>query len=181
VTIVRYFEQLRQAFKKIKVASLDTIFRLPRAAEYKDEETGAHIHRMSNYAAIVARKLGLNEEATETIRYAAPMHDVGKIGIPEHILLKPGKLGPNEWEIMKQHTIIGAQILEGSDAESIKQAEVIALTHHEKWDGSGYPKGLRGSEIPLVGRIAAIADVFDALTTRRPYRTDPFPVKKFSI
>ncbi|MFC2052235.1 HD domain-containing phosphohydrolase [Chloroflexota bacterium] len=168
--VAKRTEELRQAFEKIKMSSLDTIYRLSRAAEYKDEETGAHIKRMSHYAAAVAHRLGLNEETTEAILYAAPMHDVGKIGIPEHILLKPGRLDPNEWEIMKQHTIIGAQILEGSDAESIKQAEVIALTHHEKWDGSGYPKGLRSSEIPLTGRVTAIADVFDALTSKRPYK-----------
>jgi len=163
-------QQLRQAFERIKTASLDTIYRLSRAAEYKDEETGDHIQRISHYSMTVGRRLGLNLEDTETILYASPMHDVGKIGIPEHILLKPGRLDPNEWEIMKQHTIIGAQILEGSDAESIKQAEVIALTHHEKWDGTGYPKGLKGTEIPLIGRITAVADVFDALTSRRPYK-----------
>ena len=168
--VAKRTEQLRQAFEKIKVASLDTIYRLSRAAEYKDEYTGAHIKRMSHYAAIVAHKLGLNEETAENILYAAPMHDVGKIGIPDHILLKPKRLDPDEWEIMKQHTIIGGQILEGSDAESIQLAEVIALTHHEKWDGSGYPKGLKGSGIPLAGRITAIADVFDALTSKRPYK-----------
>jgi len=179
--VAKRTEQLRQAFEKIKVASLDTIYRLSRAAEYKDEDTGAHIQRMSNYAATVAHKIGLNEEAKDAILYAAPMHDVGKIGIPDQILLKPGRLDPDEWEIMKQHSILGAQILEGSDAESIKLAEVVALTHHEKWDGSGYPKGLKGSEIPLAGRITAIADVFDALTSKRPYK-EPFPLEKaFSI
>jgi len=175
--VAKRTEQLKQSFEKIKVASLDTIYRLSRAAEYKDEDMGAHIQRMSHYAAIVAHKVGLNEETTETILYAAPMHDVGKIGIPDQILLKPGRLDPDEWEIMKQHSILGAQILEGSDAESIKLAEVIALTHHEKWDGSGYPKGLKGSEIPLAGRITAIADVFDALTFKRPYR-EPFPLQE---
>ena len=178
--VAKRTEQLRQAFEKIKVASLDTIYRLSRAAEYKDEDTGAHIQRMSNYAATVAHKVGLNEEAKDAILYAAPMHDVGKIGIPDQILLKPGRLDPDEWEIMKQHSILGAQILEGSDAESIKLAEVVALTHHEKWDGSGYPKGLKGSEIPLAGRITAIADVFDALTSKRPYK-EPFPLEKAFI
>ncbi len=175
--VARRTEELRRAIEKIKLASLDTIHRLSRAAEYKDEDTGAHIKRMSQYSAAVARKMGLNEETMETIVYAAPMHDVGKIGIPDRILLKPGKLDPSEWEIMKQHTIIGAQILEGSDAEFIKLAKVIALTHHEKWDGSGYPKGLRSSKIPLAGRITAIADVFDALTTKRPYK-EPFSLEK---
>ena len=175
--VTKRTEQLRQAFEKIKIASLDTIFRLSRAAEYKDEDTGAHIQRMSHYCTTVARKMGLDDETVESILYAAPMHDVGKIGVPDQILLKPGRLDPDEWEIMKQHTTIGAQILEGSDAEFIKLAEVIALTHHEKWDGSGYPRGLKGSEIPLAGRITAIADVFDALTSKRPYK-EPFPLEK---
>jgi len=169
--------QLRRAFEKIKAASLDSIYRLSQAAEYKDEETGAHIQRVSYYSAAVARKMGLNERTVEAIVYASPMHDVGKIGIPNHILLKPGKLDPDEWETMKQHTTIGGRILEGSDTGFLKLAEVIALTHHEKWDGSGYPKGLKGSEIPLAGRITAIADVFDALTSKRPYK-EPFELDK---
>lgn len=171
-------DRLRQALEKIKAASLDTIYRLSRAAEYKDEDTGAHIRRMSHYAAAVARKMGLNESTVETILYAAPMHDIGKIGIPDRILLKPGKLDPDEWEIMRQHTVIGGGILEGSDTGFIQLAEVLALSHHEKWDGSGYPKGLKGSEIPLAGRITAIADVFDALTSKRPYRKEPFSLEK---
>lgn len=175
--VARRTEQLRQAFEKIKIASLDTVYRLSQAAEFKDEDTGAHIQRMSHYAAAVASKMGLKDEFAETILYASPMHDVGKIGIPDHILLKPGKLSPDEWEIMKQHTIIGGKILRGSDAEFIRLAEVIALTHHEKWDGSGYPKGLKASKIPLAGRITAIADVFDALTSKRPYK-EPFSLEK---
>jgi len=175
--VAKRTEQLRRAFDKIKVASLDTIYRLTRAAEYKDEDTGAHIQRMSYYSAAVARKMGLTERTVEAILYASPMHDVGKIGIPDSILLKPGKLDPDEWEIMKQHTTIGGRILEGSDTGFLKLAEVIALTHHEKWDGSGYPKGLKGSEIPLAGRITAIADVFDALTCKRPYK-EPFELDK---
>jgi putative two-component system response regulator len=178
--VAKRTEQLRQAFEKIKVASLDTICRLSRAAEYKDEGTGVHIQRMGQYSTVVARQIGLDDGTVEAMRYAAPMHDVGKIGIPDRVLLKPGRLDPDEWEIMKQHTIFGTQILEGSDAESIKLAEVIALTHHEKWDGSGYPKGLTGLEIPLAGRITAIADVFDALTSKRPYKR-AFPVEKAFI
>lgn len=170
-------EELRQAIERVKLASLDTIYRLSRAAEYRDEDTGAHVKRMSHYAAAVAHKMRLDDSFVESILYAAPMHDVGKIGIPDHILLKPGKLDPEEWQIMKQHTIIGAQILAGSDAETIRVAEVIALSHHERWDGGGYPKGLKGSEIPLAGRIAAIADVFDALTSKRPYK-EPFSIEK---
>lgn len=147
------------------------------AAEYKDEDTGTHIQRMSHYSATVARHMKLDENTVETILYAAPMHDVGKIGIPDLILLKPDKLNPLEWEIMKQHTVIGARILKGSDAEFIRMGESIAKTHHEKWDGSGYPFGLKESGIPIAGRIVAIADVFDALTSKRPYK-EPFSVEK---
>jgi putative two-component system response regulator len=175
--VAKRTEQLRLAFEKIKKASLDSIYLLSRAAEYKDEDTGAHIQRMSNYAAAIARKLGLSERVVESILYAAPMHDVGKIGIPDHILLKPGKLGPDEWEIMKQHTVMGASILKGPNTGFIKLAEIIAVTHHEKWDGSGYPKGLKGIQINLAGRITAIADVFDALTSKRPYK-EPLSLEK---
>jgi putative two-component system response regulator len=175
--IAKRTEQLRLAFEKIKAASLDTIYRLSRAAEYKDEDTGAHIIRMSNYSAAVAREMGQNNKTVESILLAAPMHDVGKIGTPDRILLKPGKLDADEWEIMKLHAVIGGNILGGSDAGFIKLAEMIALTHHEKWDGSGYPKGLKGSKIPLAGRIVAIADVFDALTSKRPYK-QPFSLEK---
>ena len=170
--------QLRQALKKLKEVSLESIFHLCRAAEYKDENTGDHIKRMSHYASAVARKMGLNKQTVEDLLYTAPMHDAGKIGIPDHILLKPSKLNNKEWETMKQHTIVGAQILAGSGAKFIKLAETIALTHHERWDGSGYPKGLKGSKIPLIGRIAAIADVFDALTSKRPYRMKPFSLEE---
>jgi putative two-component system response regulator len=170
-------EELKQALEKIKAASLETIYRLSRAAEYKDKDTGAHIQRMSLYSAALARSMGLEEKMVETILYAAPMHDLGKIGIPDSILLKPGSLDAAEWEIMKQHSAIGGEILKGSEAEFIRMGETIALTHHEKWDGSGYPKGLRGIEIPIAGRIAAIADVFDALTSRRPYK-EPFSVER---
>jgi putative two-component system response regulator len=170
--------QLRQALKRLKEVSLESICHLCRAAEYRDENTGDHIKRMSHYTCAVARKMGLNKQTVEILLYTAPMHDAGKIGIPDHILLKPGELNEKEWEVMKQHTIIGAQILAGSDARFIKLAQTIALTHHERWDGSGYPKGLKGLKIPLVGRIAAIADVFDALTSRRPYRITPFSVEE---
>jgi len=167
--------QLRQAFQKIEVYALDSIYRLTRAAEFKDEDTGAHIQRMSHYSAAVARRLGLNERVIRSILYAAPMHDVGKIGIPDRILLKPAKLDAEEWGIMKQHTLIGGEILQGATAGYLRLGEVIARTHHEKWDGSGYPKGLKGKAIPLAGRIVAIADVFDALTSKRPYKR-PFSV-----
>jgi len=175
--VARRTEQLRLALDELKQASLDTIMRLARAAEYKDEDTGTHILRMSSYAAAVARKLGLGDNVAQWILYAAPMHDVGKIGIPERILLKPGKLDPDEWEIMKQHTLIGGRILEGAKAGYLRLAEIIALTHHEKWDGTGYPRGLKGKKTPLVGQITAIADVFDALTSKRPYK-EAFSVEK---
>lgn len=169
--------QLIKAFETIKSASLDTILRLSRAAEYKDEDIGAHILRMSNYSAAIAGRMGLDEKVVDSILYAAPMHDIGKIGTPDSILLKPGKLDPDEWEIMKQHTVNGGRILEGSDAEFIKLGEVIALTHHERWDGNGYPNGLKGTQIPLAGRIVAIGDVFDALTSKRPYKK-PFSLER---
>jgi putative two-component system response regulator len=177
VEVARKTIQLQKTLDTLQIASLDFISRLSRAAEYKDEDTGAHIERMSRYSEIIARKICSEGKTVERILCAAPMHDVGKIGIPDKILLKPGKLDPGEWEIMKQHTTIGARILSGSRAGIVRLAEVIALTHHERWDGSGYPRGLKGARIPLVGRITAIADVFDALTTRRPYK-EPFSVEK---
>lgn len=169
--------QLQNTLEALQLASLDSIHRLSRAAEYKDENTGAHIERMSRYSEAVARKMGLGSKTVERILYAAPMHDVGKIGVPDNILLKPGPLDPDEWEIMKQHTTIGARILGGSQTGFIKLAEIIALTHHERWDGTGYPRGLKGTQIPRAGRITAIADVFDAMTTRRSYK-EPFSVEK---
>lgn len=168
---------LEQAFARIKSVSLEAIYRLTRAAEYKDEDTGSHIQRMSNYAAVLARNMGLGERVSESILYATPMHDIGKIGIPDCILLKPGKLDPDEWAVMQQHTLIGARILEGSRTGIIRLGEIVAMTHHEKWDGSGYPRGLKGKQIPLVGRIVAIADVFDALTSKRPYK-EAFSLEK---
>ena len=170
-------EELKHAFESIKAASLDTIYRLSMASEYKDKDTGTHIKRMSRYCAAVARRLGLDENTIETILYASPMHDLGKIGIPDVILTKPAKLNPIEWEIMKQHTAIGAKILQGSDAEFIKLGEIIARYHHEKWDGSGYPGSVKGNAIPIAARIVAIADVFDALTSKRPYK-EPFSMEK---
>lgn len=162
--------QLKSTLHKIKSASLEAIYRLSLAAEYKNKETGNHIKRVSHYAEAIALKMGLNRTTIEAILYATPMHDVGKIGIPDQILLKPGKHDQQEWEIMKQHTTIGARIMDGSDYGFIRLASVIALTHHERWDGVGYPRGLKGRKIPLVGRIAALADFFDAMTSERPYR-----------
>jgi putative two-component system response regulator len=173
-------EELKQASDKLKAASLDTIYRLSVASEYKDQDTGAHIKRMSRYCAAIARRMGLDENTVASILYAAPMHDLGKIGIPDKILAKPGKLDPGERDIMKLHTVIGAKILSRSDEEFIKLGGTIALSHHEKWDGSGYPNGLKGTAIPVSGRIAAIADVFDALTSKRPYK-EPFSLEKSMV
>jgi len=169
--------ELRKASDKIKNASLETIYRLSKAAEYKDEETGNHIMRVSRYSAEIARRLGMGNGDVENILYATPMHDVGKIGIPDHILLKPAKLDPDEFAIMKTHTTIGKGILEGSDSTLIQTAEIVAFTHHEKWDGSGYPQGLEEEEIPLASRIMSVADVFDALTSKRPYK-EAFSVER---
>lgn len=175
--VAKKTESLREALHKIQVASLDTIYRLSRAAEYKDEDTWDHVQRVSDYAVAVAGRLGQPKSFTEMLLYAAPMHDVGKIGIPDRILLKPGKLDADEWRIMQTHAAIGASILAGSDSELLQMAATIALTHHEKWNGMGYPSGLQGNTIPIAGRITAIADVFDALCSRRPYK-EPFPVEK---
>jgi putative two-component system response regulator len=163
-------KEINEAHEKLRNASLDTIYRLSRAAEYKDEDTSTHLHRISHYTAAIAGKIGMNGDGAEIILYASPMHDIGKLGIPDRILLKPGKLNPDEWEIMKRHTVFGGQILEGSDSDFIGMGKTIALTHHEKWDGTGYPNGLEGKDIPIEGRISALADVFDALTTKRPYK-----------
>ncbi|HEV8579834.1 MAG TPA: HD domain-containing phosphohydrolase [Thermoanaerobaculia bacterium] len=151
-------------------AHLDTIQRLVWAAECKDRDTAEHIQRMSQFGLVLARALGLPAAQIEILRHAIPMHDVGKIGIPDSILLKPGKLTAEERQVMSSHTVIGARLLAGSPSELLQAGEVIALSHHERWDGSGYPKRLRGEEIPLPARICALADVFDALTSDRPYR-----------
>ena len=163
-------EELKSALDKIKQVSLDTALRLAQAVESRDGVTGIHIKSTGYYAAAIARVMGLSPQDVEFGLYATPMHDIGKIGIPDRILLKPGPLDAEEWEIMKLHTVIGGRILSNSDSQVIQMAEQIALTHHEKWDGSGYPEGLQGSQIPLWGRIAAIVDVFDAIINDRPYK-----------
>jgi putative two-component system response regulator len=161
---------VRTRTEELQRTRLQIVQRLGMAAEYRDEETGSHILRMSHICALLARASGWSEADCDLILNASPMHDIGKIGIPDAILLKPGKFEPHEWEIMKTHAAIGSKLLDGDDSELMHMAREIALCHHEKWDGSGYPNGLAGEAIPQPGRIAALADVFDALTSERPYK-----------
>jgi putative two-component system response regulator len=168
--------ELKAAHEELQDAFLDTIHRLALAAEYKDEETGNHIVRMSRYSAFIAERLALSKKEVQNILYASPLHDLGKIGIPDSIFLKPGRLTDEEFAIMKTHTIIGANILAYSDAEVLQVAEQIAISHHEKWNGRGYPQGLSAQKIPMLARIVGLADVFDALTSKRPYK-EPYPIE----
>jgi putative two-component system response regulator len=158
---------LERSAERLKLSREETVRRLSRAVEYRDEETGGHTERMSAYSAMLAGKLGVD---VESIRIASPMHDVGKVAIPDHILLSRNALTPDERREMERHTVIGHQILSGSGSALLELGAAIALTHHEKWDGSGYPRQLVGNAIPLEGQVAAVADVFDALTSDRPYR-----------
>ncbi|HEY1090582.1 MAG TPA: HD domain-containing phosphohydrolase [Burkholderiaceae bacterium] len=155
---------------ELRATRLQIVQRLGRAAEYKDNETGLHVVRMSHYSRILALAAGYGEDAADELLHAAPMHDVGKLGIPDAILQKPGKLSEAEWAVMRRHPEIGAEILGEHESGLLKMARSIALAHHEKWDGSGYPAGLAGEQIPEEARIVAIADVFDALTSVRPYK-----------
>ncbi len=169
--------QVKERTEELHDTRLDIIHRLAQAAEYRDNETGLHIVRMGQYSACLGAAMGMSAAQCELLLHASPLHDIGKIGIPDYILLKPGKLDPDEWEIMKTHTTLGAQLLSGSRFALMKMGEQIALAHHEKWDGTGYPKGLKREDISLVGRICGLCDVFDALTSKRPYK-EAWPVEK---
>lgn len=158
------------AYKALYNAQLDTLLRLAKAAEFKDDDTGAHLERMAKFSEMLSRRYGMSEKFCELILAASPMHDIGKIGIPDSILKKQGKLDAQEWELMRQHPIIGARILGDSDVPLFKLASEIALCHHERFNGTGYPNSLKGTDIPISARIVAIADFYDALTTERCYK-----------
>jgi len=170
IALQQALDWLERSEKELRLSREETIQRLAIAAEFRDSATAQHIQRMSHYCELLARRFGLSPDRCDLIRTASPMHDIGKIGTPDHVLLKPGKFTPEEFNVIAQHAEIGYRILGGSDAELLKVAAVIAWTHHERWDGSGYPRNLKGDTIPIEGRIASIADAFDALTTERVYK-----------
>jgi HD-GYP domain-containing protein (c-di-GMP phosphodiesterase class II) len=171
IVLRRYVAEVLAAKSELKMAEREIIERLGLAAEYRDDETGQHITRMSHMCAVIGRQLGLSQFECERLRLASSLHDIGKIAIPDSVMLKDGPFTPQERHIMQRHTIVGAGMLAGGGTQLVRIAEKIALNHHERWDGSGYPYGISGDDIPLEGRIAAIADVFDALTSPRRYKS----------
>ncbi len=170
-------ERVKDRTIELEAARLDILERLALAAEYRDYETGRHTQRVGELSALLAQKLGLPPKEVELIRRAAPLHDVGKIGIPDEILLKPGKLSLGEFEVMKTHVNIGVKLLAEGHSDIMQMAELISLSHHERFDGSGYPRGLKGDDIPLIGQIVAVTDVFDTLISKRPYK-EAWPLEK---
>jgi putative nucleotidyltransferase with HDIG domain len=163
-------QSVAQRTEELERTQSEVLERLAQAAELRDDDTGEHTRRVGTTAAAIAHELGLGEDEVELIRRAAPLHDVGKIGVPDELLLKPGRLSDEEFEKMREHTTLGAQILSSPAFPLMRAAEEIAISHHERWDGRGYPNGLAQQDIPLPGRIVAVADVFDALTNSRPYK-----------
>ncbi len=168
--IKKAYADLKKAYAQIQDSYAEMIFRFALIAEYRDESTGTHLVKIADYSAEIAREMGLSKKDVDNLRYASPMHDIGKIVIPDAILKKPGGLTPEEREVMKKHTTLGADIFENSKSPLLRVARIISLTHHERFDGTGYPQGLKGDDIPLFGRIVSVADVFDALTSKRPYK-----------